>query len=84
VIIVLLPLAYSVRVRHGLVFLPCEVTYLHHLEAKLKKLPAKYGGNHLVKGISREEFELKQKIEALRHAIKFNDMPAQLVFKKES
>ncbi len=55
-----------------------EDSYLHHLEAKFDKLPAIYGGKDFVQGMSREKFALKEKIESLRHAIKFNAMPAHL------
>ena len=55
-----------------------EDSYLRHLESKLEKLPAMNGGKDFVKSTSREKFALKEKIESLRHAIKFNAMPAHL------
>jgi hypothetical protein len=55
-----------------------EDSYLRHLEAKLEKLPTMNGGNYFEKGTSREKFALKEKIESLRHAIKFNAVPANL------
>jgi len=60
------------------------VSYLHHLEAKREKLPTMYGGKMyggkegFAQTTSHEKFALKEKIESLRHVIKFNAMPVHL------
>jgi hypothetical protein len=55
-------------------FIPCEVSYLHHLERKYKTLPAMSEN----KDSFLEKFALEQKIAALRHSIKLNPVPAQM------
>ncbi len=59
-------------------FIPCEVSYLHHLERKYKTLPAMSDN----KGSFLEKFALKQKIAALRHSVKLNPVPAQMPMDK--
>ena len=55
-------------------FIPCEVSYLHHLETTYEKLPAMSGDMDSF----LEKFAMEQKIAALRHSIKLNAAPAQL------
>ena len=59
-------------------FIPCEVSYLQHLETRNEKLPA-FSRD---KDSFLEKFALEQKIAALRHSIKLDAAPAQLSMDK--
>ena len=76
--VVTFPKTASLIFWHCFLFIPCEVSYLHHLETKYEKLPAMRGD----KDLFLEKFSLEQKIVALCHSIKLNALPAQLSMDK--